>query len=131
MASKNRSDWLAARDDFIAPLDRRLPGPPYPETMRAWGCRIMRQEAEDRARVLSTPLGLKLTEPKDENEQTFVRFNTVASASAEHGNELTAIEQWETIASQLQPDDPAQRPWYLLARKRADDLRASIVQREE
>ena len=58
-------------------------------------------------------------------------FNTVASASAEHGNELAAVEQWETMASQLQPDDPAQRPWYLLARKRADDLRKSIAQREE
>ena len=58
-------------------------------------------------------------------------FNTVASASAEHGNELAAIEQWEMMARQLQPDDPAQRPWYLLARKRADDLRKSIAQREE
>ena len=55
----------------------------------------------------------------------------MASASAEHGNELAAIEQWETMASQLQPDDPAQRPWYLLARKRADDLRKSIARREE
>ena len=131
MASKNRADWLDARDDYIDPLDRRFPDHPYRETTRAWRDRILLHEAEERAKVLASPLGIKLTEPRDENERTFVGFNTVASASAEHGNELAAIEQWEMMARQLQPDDPAQRPWYLLARKRADDLKKSIAQREE
>ena len=130
MASKHRHHWLEARDDYIDPLDRRFPRHRYRETTRAWRDRILTNEAEERARVLASPLGIKLTEPKDENERTFVGFHTVAGASTEHGNELAAVEQWEMMARQLHPDDPAQRPWFLLARKRADDLRKSIAQRE-
>jgi hypothetical protein len=35
------------------------------------------------------------------------------------------------MARQFQADDTAQRPWFLLARKRADDLRRSITRRGE
>lgn len=131
MASKSRHDWLDARDNYIDPLDRRFPAHRYRESTRAWRDRILINEAEDRARVLASGLDIKLTEPRDDNERTFVGYNTVASASAENGNELAAVEQWEMMARQLRPDDPAQRPWFLLARKRADDLRKSIARREE
>ncbi|MEJ7636858.1 MAG: serine/threonine-protein kinase [Singulisphaera sp.] len=129
MASKDRHVWRDARDNYIDPLDRRFPRHRYRETTRAWRDRILTNEAEERAKVLASPLGIKLTEPKDENERTFVGFHTLAGASTEHGNELAAVEQWEMMARQLHPDDPAQRPWFLLARKRADDLRTSIAQR--
>ena len=130
MASKNRSDWLDARDNYLDPLDRRFPNHRYREATRAWRDRILTIEAEDRARVLASGLAIKLTEPKDDNERTFVGFHTVAGASMEHGNELAAVQQWEMMKRQFRPDDPAQRPWYLLARKRVDDLRKSISERE-
>ncbi len=131
MASTNRIDWIDARDNFIDPLDRHFPAHRYRETTQAWRDRILTNEADERAKVLASPLGIKLTEPRDENERTFVGYHTVASASAVHGNELAAIDQWEMMARQLHPDDSAQRPWFLLARKRADDLKKSIAQRQE
>ena len=42
---------------------------PTARRRRAWRDRILLNEAEERARVLASPLGIKLTEPKDENEQ--------------------------------------------------------------
>jgi serine/threonine-protein kinase len=128
MASKHRSDWLTARDDYFDPLDRKYPSHPYKEKLHAWRDRIDLDEARTRADVLASRMKI-ISEPKTRGERLFVSFEAQASQAAAEGNEMQAMNYWKEMANVLKPDDPEERRWHLLALERAGELQARITER--
>jgi serine/threonine-protein kinase len=131
MASKHRHDWIEARDRYIEPLDRRFPNNKYRQMTQAWRDRIILDEAEARARMLDSPVQISLSEPKIKVEGTYVAFSTLARDASKRGDDLGAIRHWEELAQHLKEHEPEERPWCLLARKRADELKQAIARRRE
>lgn len=122
MASNRRSDWVIAREDYIEPLDRRFPNNPYREQTQKWRDKILLNDAEGRATVLSSPLKLRdVNQPANNAERTFVLAYKLASADSERGDDISAKARWEEMAQKLKPDEPEERPWYLLALERAKE----------
>jgi len=137
MASSRRSDWITARDEYLDPLDSRFPNHPYREQSQKWRDKIMLNVAEGRARILSSPTKLRgINDPANATESNFVVTFASASAASERGDDLKAKQHWQEMAQSLKPDDPEQRPWYLLALERVKDRdvvmrdRRSIVQKQ-
>jgi serine/threonine-protein kinase len=122
MASNRRSDWITAREEYLEQLDSRFPNHPYREQSQKWRDKIMLDEAEGRATVLSSPAKLsKINQPANNTESLFVVTFDSASAASERGDDLRAKQHWEAMAQKLKPDDPEQRPWYLLALQRVKE----------
>jgi serine/threonine-protein kinase len=119
MASKNRHDWLTARDDFLDPLDSRFPANPFREQTQKWRDKIMLDDAEGRATILSSAAKLsKINDPANNAERQFVLTFNLATTASERGDDLRAKQHWYEMAQSLKPDDSEQRPWYLLALER-------------
>ncbi|HMB03588.1 MAG TPA: serine/threonine-protein kinase [Isosphaeraceae bacterium] len=131
MASKRRHDWIEARDSYIEPLDRRFPDNRYRQTTQAWRDRIILDEAQGRARMLDSPVQTGLSEPKTKGEHLYVAIGTLARGASGRGDDLGAIRHWEELAQQLEGHEPEERPWFLLARTRADELKRAIARRRE
>lgn len=131
MASKRRHDWIEARDSYIEPLDRRFPDNRYRQTTQAWRDRIILDEAQGRARMLDSPVQTWLSEPKTKGEHLYVAIGTLARGASTRGDDLGAIRHWEELAQQLEGHEPEERPWFLLARTRADELKRAIARRRE
>jgi serine/threonine-protein kinase len=131
MESSRRADWIEARKSYIDPLDRDFPDHPYREQTRAWRDRILLDEAGERARRLESPVRTKFTEPQTTGEHEYVEAYALASEASGRGDDQAAIQYWEEMARRLKPDDAEQRPWSLLAQKRAEDVRKAIAERRE
>jgi serine/threonine protein kinase len=129
MASSRRADWITARDEYFEPLERRFPDHPYKEEVQRWRDQIALDEAEGRARMLSSPVRTRFSEPQDLGERQFVTFEALARKAAEAGDEAMAASYWQEMARTLRPDNPEERKWYLLANQRADELESRIRER--
>jgi serine/threonine-protein kinase len=129
MASEKRSDRLTARDEYLDALDRRFPDHPYKEQTQKWRDRIWLEEAEGRAKTLSSPVKNPLTEPQNDAERKYVAYDSLAAKAAEAGNEVKAAMYWREMARLINAADPEERKWHLLAVKRADDLETKIRER--
>jgi serine/threonine protein kinase len=130
MASQRRSDRITARDEFLDPLDQRYPDHPYREQTRKWRDEIMLEDAEGRAKTLSSAVKIPgLTDPTSNAERQYVSFDVQAAKAASEGNELMAAMYWKEMAKVLKADDPDERPWHLLAQKRASELETRIRER--
>jgi serine/threonine-protein kinase len=128
MASKRSSDWKTARDEYIDPLDSRFPDNPYREQTQKWRDKILLDQAESRAAVISSPSRTKLNQPANITESLFVVTFDSAQAASDRGDDLRAKELWEAMAQKLKPEDPEQRLWYLHALERAKER--EIVMRD-
>ena len=131
MATKERHNWVEARARYLDPLDQRFPNHPFKETTNAWRDQILLAEAEGRARVLESPVNTRFNEPVTPNEQKFVVIHNTVLAAEKEGNDLKAGQAWEEMARQLDPDQPEDRPWYLLAKKRAGAVAKGIENRHQ
>jgi eukaryotic-like serine/threonine-protein kinase len=129
MASSHRSDWLTAQDEYLETLDKKHPNHRYKEQVQKWRDQILLDEAEGRARNLSSPVKTQFSEPHTNAERQYVSFDTLAIKAAGEGNEASAVTYWREMARMLQPDDREDRKWYLLAVKRANELEARIQER--
>lgn len=130
MASKDRHDWYTARDEYIGPLDRRFPNHPHKSQTAAWRDQIITTDTEARARTLASPVQTALSRPQNQNEQRFVEFHARATAAEKAKDDLRAAEIWDEMAAQLRAGDPEERPWYLLATKRAGESRKVVEERQ-
>jgi eukaryotic-like serine/threonine-protein kinase len=130
MASKHRSDWIKARDEYLEPLDRRFPDNPYRKTTLAWRDRIPLDEAEGRAKNLESGIPL-ISDPKTNGERQYVIISKLVREAQGRGDDMGAVGLWEDLTQQLKDDDPEDRKWVLLARKRAAELRKAIAERHE
>ena len=55
----------------------------------------------------------------------------MAAQASDRGDDLAAVRQWRKLAGQLNPDEPEERPWYLLARHRAERVARPTYDRLE
>ncbi len=131
MASTHRNDWLTARDEYLEQLDKRFPQNPYREQTAKWRDKILLDEAEGRANILASPIKTRLNEPHTNAERQFVVYHTVTTQASERRDDLEALKQWREMAGVLKPDDAEERPWYLLALHRADQVEATIEDRRK
>jgi serine/threonine-protein kinase len=129
MASSHRSDWLTARDEYFDTLDLKHPDHPYKEQLQKWRDQIVLEEAEGRARNLSSKVQTQFSEPHTNSERQYVSFDTLATKAADSGNEVGAAAYWQEMARVLKPDNPDERPWHLLAIGRANELETKIKER--
>ena len=131
MASDQRHKWIEARDEYIDPLDRRFPDHRYRSATQAWRDRIDLFDAEGRATILDSAVTTGFSAPKTKCEHLYVVNSPLAHRASKDGDDMTAVFHWEEMAKQLKEDDPAERRWVLLARKRAEELRKVIAERQE
>ncbi len=131
MASDKRHDWVEARDEYLELLDRRFPDNPYRETTQRWRDQIDLYDAEGRARVLDSPVATSFNAPKTKGENLYVVIAPLARNASKEGDDVTAAGHWEEMSRQLSEKDPDERLWHLLARKRFDELKKAIAQRQE
>lgn len=131
MASSHRSDWIAARDEYFDVLDHKHPDHPYKAQLQKWRDQILLDEAEGRARNLSSKVQTQFSEPHTNAERQYVSFDTLAAKAVEVGNETAAVNYWREMTRMLRPDEPEDRPWYLLANQRAEELQARIKERRD
>lgn len=138
MASSRHSDWVTARDDYMRELDDRFPNHPYQEEIRNWRDKILLDDAENRGKLLASGLNISLSKPANNAERQFMIANELAGGASNRGDDLTAIQQWQGLANQLEakakpqkPNDPEERQWYLLALKRVQELENAIKDRRE
>jgi len=130
MKSSKRHDWITAREEYLDPLDRRFPDHPHKEQTEKWRDQIFLDEAEGRARILSA--GAQTPFPPNTNaERQFVVTRAVAAEASARGDDRAAVRQWREMAGQLNPDDPEDRKWHLLAQRRADQLENAIHDRRQ
>jgi serine/threonine-protein kinase len=131
MASSHRSDWITAQDDYVEPLERRFPDHPYKDEIKQWREKIELDEAEGRARSLSSRVKTPFSIPHTDGENKYVTFDTLASKAEQEGNEVGATNYWREMSRVLKADDRDERKWVLLANKRADELEARVRERRE
>jgi len=131
MASTKRHDWIMARDEYIEPLDQRFPNNPYREETGKLRDKILLDEAESRSKIITSPIKTPFGEPKTDAERQYVITQAVAAQASERHDDPEALHQWRNLAASLKPDDPEERPWHLLAQKRAEDLDREMKDRRE
>ncbi len=106
MASPHRSDWLTAQEEYLDTLDHKHPGHPYSEQIQEWRDRIQLDEAESRARNLSSPVKTSFSEPHTNGERQYVLFDTLATKDAAEGNDGAGPHRLEGNG----PADQGERP---------------------
>jgi len=131
MASSRRADWATARDDYLDPLDKRFPTNPYREQTQKWRDKILVEDAESRAKILTSGLKIRMAEPANPAERQFFIANELADEASRRGDDPTAIRQWQELATQLRANDPDERPWHLLALLRVAQLENAIRDRRQ
>ncbi len=129
MASKDRHDWVMARNTYLDELDRRFPANPYQKTTRQWRDRILLDEAQGRARTLDSAVRTLLSEPQTDGERLYLGFGAAARKEVDRGDDLAAARLWDSMAQQVKEDDRTDRKWLLLARRRAEDARKAATDR--
>ena len=131
MASTHRSDWVKARDEYLEPLDRRFPNNPYREQTARWRDKILLDEAESRSVYLAADRVTVINEPKTNAERLFVFTNGRGGPGIQAGDDLAAVSNGRRWRRSLKPDDKDDRPWYLLAVQRAEQLEAAMRDRRQ
>ena len=133
MASANRHDWIAARDNYIEVLDRKHPNHPYKQTLTAWRDKLLLADAEGRAKTLQSAVRTPLSEPQTKNEQRYREFWIIIAGKQEKQPDDLAGQKiyYEEFAKPLDENVPDDRQWILLARERIKDLENQEVKRRE
>lgn len=131
MASKNPHDWRQARERYLDELDRRFPAHAHKAQIQAWRDKIDLSTAESRAEILESPLLANFSRPQHRAEHEYRAYFQLADKAAKDGNELGAMGYWDELSRKLKEHDAEERPWFLLSRKRVDDLKRQILQRQE
>jgi eukaryotic-like serine/threonine-protein kinase len=131
MASSRRADRLTARDDYIKELDRRFPDNPYREQTRKWVDQILLEDAESRAKFLTSGVKTSFTEPGNDAERKLKIAHELATSASERKDDLAAIRQWQGLSEQVNANDPDERKWHLLALSRIQQLEHAIADRHK
>ena len=108
------------------------------QEIREWRDKILLEEAESRAGVISSGLDIGITRPKNDTERKFLIVHQIAKKACELGDELAAGREWQKMADELKEagkprkgSDPEERQWYLLASRRVQELENRIKDRRE
>jgi eukaryotic-like serine/threonine-protein kinase len=129
MASKERSDWLHAKEYFLEELDRRYPNHPYKKQTEEWLDKIALTGAEGRAKNLVGGVG-GFGKADTPGERSYVSVFPEAAESLKRHDDLDAVRRWRQMAADLEKNDArSERGWILLARDRALTLEIAIAER--
>jgi len=131
MASADPLDWLRARDEYLAPLDRRFPHHAYKAQTEAWLDRIDLRDADRRAENLEKTNLAAFSKPKNEAEALFQTTFVEASAARNRHHDVDAHDLWRRMEAQLIKDGREDRGWLLLARNRAEAIAKEVRHRHE
>jgi eukaryotic-like serine/threonine-protein kinase len=131
MASSRYADWVTARDEYLEALDRRFPENPYHEQTRRWRDKILLTDAERRVEYLAAPVPTRFSNPTNDAEGAFVLAHAAAGFSSGQRDDLGALKKWKEMAAKLNPDDPEERKWYLVALHRVEQLERTIRDRRK
>ena len=71
--------------------------------------------------MLQSPLNTKLNQPNDKLEERWVEYFALISAAEKRSDDLAEASTWTELAQFYRPDQPEERAWHLLARKRAEE----------
>ncbi len=131
MASESRSDWDRAIKEYIDPLDNRFKDHPYRDQTRNWRDKVLLNNAENRAKYLTSGLKTTFSEPADDAERKFVIAYELAQGASNRKDDRTEISFWRDLSEQVSSSDkvPAERKWYLLALNRVQQLENAINDR--
>jgi serine/threonine-protein kinase len=129
MASKRRSDWITALDEYLEPIERRFPNNPYHDQIDKLRDRILLDEAEGRSLLLDGGGRSRLNEPNTQAERLYVITRSMVTQFSANYDDISAQQQWRDLAAQLRPDDVDDRRWYLLALDRVKQLENRIRDR--
>jgi serine/threonine-protein kinase len=129
MESTRHSDRVTALEEYIEPLDRRFPDHPYHAQTQAWRDMIALDEADRRSKMLESTTPSPFSEPKTDGERQYVAFFSLASKAAAAGREDASAGYWREMIGTLNADDPDDRKWILLAKKKAEELETKIRER--
>ena len=132
MASEDSTAWINARRDYIDPLDRRFPDHPYRDDTRDWRDRILLHAAGSRAKRLENPnLGSVLA--ASDVEEVYRRVHSEVTEDLRVHRDVEAVARWRALAGLYLDDEVPEtdRMWGLLARQKADELEARIVERRD
>jgi hypothetical protein len=129
MASKERSDWLHAKEYFIDELERRHPDHPYKTQTAEWLDKIALTGAEGRAKNLMGGVG-GFGKADTPGERSYVSVFPEAAESLKRHDDLDAVRRWREMAAALEQHDArSERGWILLALNRASTIEAGIADR--
>jgi serine/threonine-protein kinase len=128
MAGPGRSDWILARDRYVAELERRFPDHPYGQDVRAWKDRILLDQAKGRVRYLENPNFLAVVEPKDDAERAYLDVFRAAAERTKAKRDDEALALWRNLEATL-AKDPERRGLWLLVSGRADEIGRTIATR--
>jgi serine/threonine-protein kinase len=131
MDSKHPGDWARGLSEYVDPLDRRFPDNPYKATTRQWRDRVLLDRAERRAAVLDSTTRTRYNEPSTNPERQYVAVSELARKDVERGEDGRAAQAWAGMVSSLRRDEADERPWWLLAEKRAGDLKKVMDERRD
>jgi serine/threonine-protein kinase len=126
MASTRYEDWDAAERRYLAELDRRFPGHPYADEVRAFRDKVALYETERRAKVLENALARN---PRNDVEGLYLRVLKTSEEAVDAGAEDFAAERWDEAAGSIRSSFPEERGWMLLAEKKAAALREVMARR--
>jgi serine/threonine-protein kinase len=130
MISTRRADWQTAVEEYLNPLDKRFPDNPYREQTQQWRDKLLLDDAENRAKVLTSGLNIRMAEPNNNAERRFLVAHAVAQQASNRGDDRAAIRPWQELAEELK-SDPDERLWHLLALHRVAQLENVIKVRRE
>jgi hypothetical protein len=133
MASKDPTDWILARQDYLDELDGRYQGHPqdnpYEREVQGWRDRISLHQAVRRGAILEKPgLGGR---GETETEKLFISVGREAADDLKAGRDGDAARRWREMAAHVEEHSPNDRGWVLLARQRAEELEKAIADRRE
>jgi len=130
MASKERTDWMAAQERYLDELDRRFPDHAYKEETEGWRDRIALTSAERRAEVLEKSAVPGYKKAETQGESLYAAVFPEADAAARRYDERDAARRWREMAASLKDQGGGEeRGWRLLAARRAAAIEAAIAAR--
>ena len=128
MGTKRRIDGVAARKK-LDELDATYPDNPYKKETQGWRDKLLLRETEGRAGMLESEANTGFNKPSGVQEERFFHFHRLALIARKRGDDVAAVAEWEKMASGLDLNDKDDRPWHLLAKKRAEDLTREMSER--
>ncbi|MGL4464122.1 MAG: hypothetical protein ACRC1K_18385, partial [Planctomycetia bacterium] len=114
MASEAYDDWDRAVRDYFDPLERKYPDSEYKDEIQEFRDKIAVSKAEGRIRYY-----FKFRLPKEGATEAEAKFLDAVRLEDDFNDPITAQQRYRAII-EVFGEQPAERPWVLLARKRLE-----------
>jgi serine/threonine protein kinase len=100
--------------EIVSELNRRYPANPHKAQTQGWYDQITLEETGHRADALDSPFG----HPRDSCEESYKEYSSRASALINQWDWEGAASVWDDLAKAMNPDEPREKPWHMVAKQR-------------